>query len=236
MKVLVVTSSPNVDGLTRACGEAARQGVVDGRSPARVIHLSDFQIERCAVCDDGWGSCRTEHRCRLEDEFRSLQEMFEQAEGYAIVTPVYFGGMSESATAFFDRLRRCEATKSGAEKSALAGKPAVCVAAAGGSGRGAVHCLFEMERLLTQLQAAPFDFIAVTQRTREYQLETIHDALSTMCAGPPSGPAQATDGGKRRRPWRRRPKARQGGARERGESPAPGATAGRRPRTSNGSR
>jgi len=206
MKVLVVTSSPNADGLTHACGEAARQGVVDGRSPARVINLSDFQIERCSVCSEGWGPCRTEHRCRLNDRFSSLQDMFRQAEGCAIVTPVYFGEMSETAKCFFDRLRRCEATKAGPDQSVLSGKPAVCIAAAGGSGRGAVHCLLGMERLMTQLQATPFDFIAITQRTREYQLETIHDALSAMCSSPPAGASEPADSGKKRRPWRRRPK------------------------------
>jgi len=80
MKVLVVTSSPNADGLTAACGEAARQGVVDGKSPARVINLNEFNILRCAVCDNGWGTCLTEHRCRLKDDFLQIQEMFNAAE------------------------------------------------------------------------------------------------------------------------------------------------------------
>ncbi len=181
MKVLIVLSSPNQAGLTAACAEAARQGVVDGRSPARVINLNDYNIERCAVCEDGWGTCQTEHRCSLEDDFGKLQEMFAQAEAYVWITPVYFGEPSEPMKAFFDRLRRCETTQEKGE-SLLSGKPTVCVAAAGGSGRGAVVCLAEMERWVAQLEAEPFDYIPVTQKTREYQLETIHDALASMCA------------------------------------------------------
>jgi len=188
MKVLVVTSSPNAGGLTAACGEAARQGVVDGKSPARVINLSEFKILRCAVCDDGWGSCRTKHRCQLEDDFSQIQDMFNAADGLVFVTPVYFGEPSETFKAFFDRLRRCEATKKEGNKSALADKPTVCVAAAGGSGNGAVHCLAEMERLVLCLSARGFDYIPITQRTREYQLETIHDGLVAMCT--PEPPAQ----------------------------------------------
>ena len=111
--------------------------------------------------------------------------MFGEAEGFVWVTPVYFGEPSEPFKAFFDRLRRCEATKSGSNKSALSDKPVVCIAAAGGSGNGAVHCLSQMERLAKQLGATPFDFIPVTQRSREYQLETIHDALVGMCAPAP---------------------------------------------------
>ena len=188
MKVLVVTSSPNVSGLTAACGQAAKQGVVDGKSPARVINLNEFKIHRCSVCENGWGPCRTKHRCRLEDDFSQIQDMFNEAEGFVFVTPVYFGEPSETFKAFFDRLRRCEATKKNGEKSFLADKPAVCIAAAGGSGNGAVHCLAEMERLVHCLSARGFDYIPITQRTREYQLETIHDGLVAMCT--PEPPAQ----------------------------------------------
>jgi len=215
MKVLVVTSSPNSDGLTAACGEAARQGVVNGKSPARVISLNEFNILRCAECGRGWGPCQTAHRCQLEDDFGKIQDMFEAAEGFVFVTPVYFGEPSETFKAFFDRLRRCEATKKNGEKSILTGKPVVCVAAAGGSGHGAVHCLSEMERLVQRLSAVAFDYIPITQRTRDYQIETIHDSLAAMCK--PEAPKQtmplsarkgsrSTKRGKRRIGRRRPPK------------------------------
>jgi multimeric flavodoxin WrbA len=215
MKVLVVVSSPNKSGLTAACGEAARQGVVDGKSPARVINLNEFNILRCAVCNDGWGLCRTEHRCILQDDFAQIQAMFEAAEAYVLVTPVYFGEPSEPFKAFFDRLRRCEATKKDEKKSCLTGKPTICIAAAGGSGGGAVHCLGEMERLIQRLGGQAFDHIPITQRTREYQVETIHDALVAMCTPKPveqvmplSARKGSRPGGRpKRRIGRRRPPA-----------------------------
>ena len=207
MKVLIVTSTPNQEGLTAACGEAARQGVVDGGSRARLVNLNEHEILRCVVCEDGWGPCRTKHRCRLEDDFTELQSMFGEAEGFVWVTPVYFGEPSETMKAFFDRLRRCEATKKNGAKSVVDGKPTVCAAAAGGSGNGAVHCLAEMERLARQLHGAPFDFIPVTQKTREYQTETIHDAVAAMCkpkAAESTMPISARKGQKRSRKPRRR--------------------------------
>jgi multimeric flavodoxin WrbA len=185
MKVLVVTSSPNEDGLTAACGEAARQGVVDGQSRARVINLNSFRLDRCAVCGNGWGTCHTEHKCCLDDDFADLQGMFGEADGYVWVTPVYFGEPSETFKAMMDRLRRCEATKPESSASVLTGKPTIAIAAAGGSGGGVLHCLTEIERLLRQLGASPVDFIPVTQKTREYQLETIHDALVRMSTATP---------------------------------------------------
>jgi len=202
MKVLIITSSPNADGLTAACGEAARQGVVDGSSPARVVDLNELQIARCAVHKDGWGTCRTEHRCQLEDDFQSLHASVEQAEGYVLVTPVYFGEPSEPMRAFLDRLRRCEATRdsSKGEASLLAGKPAVCIAAAGGSGHGTVSTLAAMGRALERMGADCFDAIPVTKRTREYQLETIHDALVAMTtAVEPRQPTQRAEKKRRRR-------------------------------------
>jgi len=213
MKVLVVISTPNAAGLTAACGEAARQGIVDGKSPARVINLNEFTIQRCAVCDQGWGPCLTKHTCKLEDDFAKLQEMFGQAEGYVWVTPVYFGAPSETFKAFFDRLRRCETNKKNGEKSLLADKPTVCVAAAGGSGNGAVRCLGELEQLVQHLGAKGFDFIPVTQRSREYQLETIHDALAAMCAPKPPQQTMPLSARKGSRP-RRKPKRRIGRRRD----------------------
>jgi NAD(P)H-dependent FMN reductase len=131
--------------------------------------------------------------------------MFSQAEGYVFVTPVYFGEPSESFKAFFDRLRRCEATKKNGQKSILADKPTVCVAAAGGSGNGTLSCLTQMDRLVRQLGSTPFDFVPVTQRSREYQLETIHDSLVAMCT-PPSPeqtlPLSARKGQRSRSPRR----------------------------------
>jgi len=207
MKVLIVTASPNTSGLTAACGEAARQGVVDGRSPARVIDLNTLNIARCAVCNDGWGTCRTDHVCQIKDDFQELHESVRLAEGFVFVTPVYFGEPSESMKAFLNRLRRCEALHSGSrdDRSALFGKPVVCVAAAGGTGHGTAHCLSLMERALERIGAEMADLIGVTKRTRDYQLETIHDALVAMTTTPKEkAPRYGREQQRRRRPTRSR--------------------------------
>lgn len=206
MKILIVTSSPNAEGLTAASGEAARQGVIDGRSPARVIDLNGFKLGRCAVCDDGWGTCRDGHSCQVEDDFQSLHQMIGEAEGYVFVTPVYFGDMSEPMKTLFDRLRRCEATKDriAEEVSIMREKPTVGIAAAGGSGHGAVSCLAAMERLLARLGVDQFDFIPITKRTRDYQLETIHDALSSMVTAAPTPEPPPRKQRKERRTLRQR--------------------------------
>ncbi len=202
MKVLIITSSPNTDGLTSTCGKAARQGAVDSRSKTRIINLNELQINRCAVHNDGWGTCRNEHRCQLQDDFQELQQTIDKAEGCVFITPVYFGEPSEPMKALFDRLRRCEAHKEGND-SVFSGKPVVCVAAAGGTGHGAIACLAMMEEFMLCLHADVFDTIAVTRKTRDYQVETIHDALTKMTAVP-SVPELSPAKRRERQPSRRR--------------------------------
>lgn len=206
MKVLIITSSPNTAGLTASCGEAARQGVVDSHSPARVVDLNELKLDRCAVCNDGWGTCLSKHHCQMQDDFQALHTAIGEAEGYVFVTPVYYGEPSEPMKALFDRLRRCEATKDPAAKetSVLNGKPTICIAAAGESGHGTVDCLTAMERVLSRLGVDRFDFIPVTSRTRDYQLETIHDALSAMTTAEPIIPEKSSRHRKERRPPRNR--------------------------------
>jgi len=109
-----------------------------------------------------------------------LHDRVAGADGYAIVNPVYFGELSESAKAFFDRLRRCEATRG--DESALSGKPAIGVAAAGGSGRGTISCLDQINRLLSHLRCDVADLITVTRRSRAYKVPAIREAAAAMAA------------------------------------------------------
>jgi hypothetical protein len=82
------------------------------------------------------------------------------------------------ARVFFERLRRCEATRG--DESALANKPALGVAAAGGSGGGTVSCLDQMNRLFGHLRAATWDLVPVTRKTRTYKIEAIRGAAQAM--------------------------------------------------------
>ena len=178
MKVIILSSSPNTDGLTAACARAAVLGVEAAGGQAFEIRLNDLKVGLCKACDNGWGTCRQEHTCQELDDFQSVQEQTCQADALVLVTPVYWGEMSESAKALTDRLRRCEATR-GAE-SRLANKPVIAVAAAGGSGGGMITCLASMERWIDHVRARRFDLIPVNRWSREYKLQAIQSAAETM--------------------------------------------------------
>ena len=178
MNIMIFTSSPNLDGLTAACGNAAQTGAEKAGANVIMVNLNKYRIGQCRACGNGWGSCRNEHKCQVEDDFKGLHAAMAGMDAYILVTPVYWGDMSESAKAFFDRLRRCEALRK--DKNLLEEKPVIAVAAAGGSGNGVISCLTTMERFFFHVKAKPFDLIGVTQKNRAYKLETILKAAQEM--------------------------------------------------------
>ena len=178
MNVMVISSSPNEAGLTAACAAAAAEGACQAGGQAEEVRLNNLQVGMCEACDNGWGTCLPEHECQVEDDFQALHGRVIQANALVLVTPVYWGEMSESAKAFTDRLRRCEATRG--EGSGLAGMPTIAVAAAGDSGNGMITCLLSMERWIDHVRARKFDLIPVNRWSREYKLVAIREAARAM--------------------------------------------------------
>jgi multimeric flavodoxin WrbA len=179
MKFIILMSSPNKNGLTAACARAAVRGIRSVGGEVEQVRLNDLNIGNCQSCNDGWGTCLHEHRCQVEDDFQEVHKRIAEADGLALVTPVYWGGLSESAKAFTDRLRRCEATREHGQ-SLLYDKPVVAVAAAGGSGNGMITCLLNMEHWIHHIQARTFDLIPVNRWSREYKLTAIRSAGKAM--------------------------------------------------------
>ena len=178
LNVIVISASPNVDGLTAACASAAVEGARSAGASAEEVRLNDLQVAMCQACDDGWGPCRTEHTCQVEDDFQALHDRVLRADALVLVSPVYWHEMSEAAKAFTDRLRRCEAPR-GAE-SGFSDKPIVAVAAAGGSGNGMITCLASMERWIQHTRARVYDLLPVNRWSRAYKLVAIRAAARAM--------------------------------------------------------
>jgi multimeric flavodoxin WrbA len=178
LKVLVIHSSPNFEGLTAACSTAAAEGARTAGAEVTEIRLNDLAIDSCEACGNGWGTCRSDHECQVEDGFQALHAQACTADALVLVTPVYWGEMSESAKAFTDRLRRCEATLG--EESCIANKPVLAVAAAGGSGGGMITCLASMERWIQHVRARVWDLLPVNRWSRTYKIEAIRAAAEAM--------------------------------------------------------
>jgi len=184
MKVIVLYTSPNKDGLTAACAAAAVAGATEAGAEVEMLCVNDLGIGLCHACGNGWGTCRTDHSCQVLDGFQALHAQVAAADGVVLVTPVYWGEMSESAKAFTDRFRRCEATRG--EQTALTNKPVIAVAAAGGSGNGTMTCLASMERWIQHVRGRVFDLIPVKRWTRAHKLVAIREAAAAMVREPRS--------------------------------------------------
>ncbi|MDD1750066.1 MAG: flavodoxin family protein [Methanothrix sp.] len=182
MRFLVISGTPKHEGLCDSCVKAVLEGAKSEGVSVEVERVCDKPIARCAMCEDGWGDCQKKHTCRFgEDGFTDLQRRIAQADAVALVTPVYWWEMTESMKAFFDRFRRCEATRG--EKGAMAGKTVLLVASPGGSGNGMLSCLEQMERLCRHLRARIFDYIGVNRWNKDYKLTAIRSAAKAIASG-----------------------------------------------------
>lgn len=108
MKLAVIWSSPNTDGLTASAKEKLINGAKKAGAEVTEIHLNRKSIAHCAACGNGWGTCRSSGECVIKDGFQEVYKTLQEADGIVIVTAVYWHDMTEQIKAFTDRLRRCE--------------------------------------------------------------------------------------------------------------------------------
>jgi len=178
---IIITASPNQDGLTAACGRAAHDGIISAGGEAEIIDISALKLEPCRICGEGWGTCGRSSKCVIDDILADLQLKIRGSEGVFLITPVYWWQPSERMKYFLDRFRRCEAfTK---KDGAASGKQFNLIAAAGGSGHGTADCLAEMEQWCRHVNAVPQERIGVTRFNREHMLKVIFDAGERQVRG-----------------------------------------------------
>jgi multimeric flavodoxin WrbA len=184
MKMILICGSRNRDGQTARAAEALLRGAADaGCTPERVF-LPAQAVERCRQCDaNGWGLCRKEGRCVIEDEFAGLVDKLRQADTAVFATPVYYSDLSESLRAFTDRLRRICTHETG--RTGIHGKPCIGVAVAGGGGGGAPACCVSLERVLTTSGLDVVDMVSVRRQNLEAKLPQL-ELLGRWLATRPS--------------------------------------------------
>ena len=174
-KVAVVWSSPNTDGLTASAKDQFIKGLAGADAEVEEIHLNSKKIEHCKACGNGWGSCNKAGVCAIQDDFPGIYKTIAEADGIVWVSAVYWSDMTECFKAFFDRLRRCDATKN----HYLKDKRCVLVACAGGTGRGTLECLQQLERGLTHMGMRVYDRISVVRYNKDYILPALEGAGKT---------------------------------------------------------
>lgn len=174
-KVAVVWSSPNEGGLTASAKDQFIKGLSEAGAEVNEIHLNSRKLEHCRACGNGWGSCNKTGNCVIKDDFSDIYETLKEADGIVWISAVYWSDMTEAFKAFFDRLRRCDATKN----HALSEKRCILMACAGGTGRGSLECLLQLERGLTHMGMRVYDRISVVRYNQEYLVPNLEKAGRT---------------------------------------------------------
>jgi multimeric flavodoxin WrbA len=153
MRVTVISGSRDRKGRTARCIEAICRGVEKAGGKTETIILLEHNVERCRQCDaDGWGDCRREGRCIIEDDFAGIVDKMKASDVVVFANPVYFADLSEIMRSFLDRVRRIGFRRAPPMKDI----PAVGLCLSGGRGGGGPACAANLDRIL---QICGFDIV-----------------------------------------------------------------------------
>jgi multimeric flavodoxin WrbA len=172
MKLLVVLGSRNAKGQTAQAADALIAGAMAKGWEAERVFLPKLHLERCRQCEDnGWGTCRSEGACVIEDDFATVSANVRSADAVVFATPVYFGDLSESMRAYTDRLRRVCRHDDG--KKGITGKQAIGVCVAGGGGGGAPRCAVSLEGVLRTCGFNVVDMVPVRRQNLDMKRQVL---------------------------------------------------------------
>jgi multimeric flavodoxin WrbA len=181
MKIAAVLGSRNPQGQTARAAGALLDGLTAQGATVERFFLPQMKIERCRQCDEnGWGICRSEGSCVIEDDFAGIVASIRSADAAVFATPVYFSDLSESLRAFLDRLRRISLHKNG--KKGIEGKRAIGICVAGGGGGGAPACSVSLEKILGTCGLEVVDMVPVRRQNLEAKLRVLRLTAEALAA------------------------------------------------------
>ena len=96
MKILVIKSSPNLNGSSNLIADRFIQGVCEAGHEVSQCNTSKSDIHPCTGCRSG--------PCCQHDDMDLLREQILEKDVLVFVTPVYYFGMSAQLKTFIDRL------------------------------------------------------------------------------------------------------------------------------------
>ena len=100
MKVLLINGSPRAKGNTfTALNEMIKTFEAEGVE-TELIQIGHKVIRGCIGC----GNCFRLGRCVFDDVVNEVAPKFNEADGFVIGTPVYYGSPNGTTLAFLDRL------------------------------------------------------------------------------------------------------------------------------------
>ena len=187
MNILVLSGSRNPQGKTAHAINTVRKGITAAGGESECLFLPELNLERCRQCDpDGWGLCRKEGHCTIEDDFPSLVEKIKSSDVVVFANPVYFGDLTESMRGFLDRLRRIRFRRT--NPVIPQGIPAIGLCYAGGSGNGSPNCSASLDRALQSCGFDVVDMVPLRRQNLEAKLPALEIIGRWLVTRPTSGP------------------------------------------------
>jgi NAD(P)H-dependent FMN reductase len=196
MHILILSGSKNRLGQTARAIDAVSKGIVNAGGKSEIIFLPELKLERCRQCEnDGWGICRREGRCIIDDDLLVLITKIDSADVIVFANPVYFGDLSESMRSFLDRLRRVYLPKMILPPSPGMpplphnnAKSVIGICYAGGSGFGTASCGVNLERMLQTCGFDVVDMILVRRQNLDVKIPMLEMTGKWLVSKPESGP------------------------------------------------
>ena len=180
VKILCISGSRDRNGRTAGAVNAIIKGAEKAGAETECFFLPELGLQHCRQCDaNGWGPCRREGHCVVEDNFQMLVDKIHTSDVVVFATPVYFRDLSESMKAFLDRLRRISAFN---PDPITKGISAAGLSMAGGGGGGATSACMNLESTLQMCRFDVIDMIPIRRQNFDIKLpilELIGEWLAT---------------------------------------------------------
>ncbi|HEY94429.1 MAG TPA: flavodoxin family protein [Dehalococcoidia bacterium] len=168
MKILFLSGSRDRNGRTAGSIQTIITGAEKAGAKTESFFLPELNLQHCRQCDaNGWGSCRKEGHCVVEDDFQMLVNKIQESDVVVFATPVYFRDLSESMKAFLDKLRRISAFNPDPKTKGIS---AVGLCMAGGGGGGAISACMYLESTLQMCRFDVIDMIPIRRQNFEIKL------------------------------------------------------------------
>lgn len=100
MKVVGVISSPHEEGNSATLVREALGAAREAGAEVTEVFLPSYRIEFCRAC----GTCLKTGRCPIQDDFRQVKGMLQEADGIILSTPTYGAAPSARIKNLLDRL------------------------------------------------------------------------------------------------------------------------------------
>ena len=100
MKVLLINGSPKAKGNTAFALAQMAEVFSEQGIDVQTIHVGNQAVRGCIAC----GACKKAGKCVFDDTVNQTAELFREADGLVVASPVYYASANATLIAFLDRL------------------------------------------------------------------------------------------------------------------------------------